>query len=1702
MDPRRQLIEDVVTVRSALQRVAFRGASEMLRQSDTSADPTRQKAIGIFRYLGKLEELRAKTVRDVAAYEQLLWFSDLPRERECYTPAWANSELGDGTSGDWLRLDKPRQPILSSPSPELLPWLEGQRLECLSPEPRLRDEIDDPTWTRPDAPNDGESEMPTSAPPRISLRDHPEIAASWESYIKTVWRAWAKQYDRWQRVQGAYRKLFAIYQEQQRRGEQYELVVGIGFFVWISGREQTIRRPILTAAATIELESVSGRITVGRALDGGDFRIEQDMLEIDERPPVQDQQQIENDVSALESLWDRPQVARVLKAWLQSIPAGADSIYHDLLERPERATRAPQMAFAPVLMLRRRGARTMLEAIKKVTAQLDDGGRIPAGIHNLCELDDCCDEDRAVVGGPGETRHDTSPPQEVLFPLPWNDEQIKIVHRLARRQGVLVQGPPGTGKSHTIVNLLCNFLAQGMRVLVTSKTPRALKVLQDKIPAGILPLAVSLLGDDAKSRDNLELSVRGILSKAERDTTQELQPRIDAKMLERQLCVGRLSAAHRRLRELRETEAKVFSVAGTSYSGTPQAIAQTVSRDTKKFEWLQDAVSENAEPPLNDGEIEELSKLWEQSGPVIPLMGCVLPAVDGLPTATEFEDAAGICQQANGAAKRFGERTRSHDVRRLAVLDNETLKQLCETARKVIRVSDWFANQKDCWIDRAKQDVFAGRSLPWQTLERATAKAIQKAAEYVNEHGDSEIELPPQVQRGQLLADANKLLAHFRSGGGLGFGIFRSKVVRRSEYLWKSVRLNGQSCNSLATLELLVAHLTAEFTVEAAWREWADHAEYPKGTLRHRLACLQQCRNTLGNVLHFRHLVAEISTTSGDARIQSAMPEATWGKELLANCEAAIALSICRQAESNWDVLANRVLGFRKSANTHPELQGLFSATEQRDAATYREQLENIKKLHNGRRGLDCCLSLDARLRAAAPLLADTIKNTDSRAAIAPQLPLFTEAWAFKRVVAWLHRFLAEHTAETASQEIVHAEKQLLALTEELAALKAWKSCLEKLDRNPAIRSALVAWQQAVAKIAGGHSKYVERYRRDAREYFQQSRAAIPAWIMPLHRVVEQVNVDPEVFDVVIVDEASQTGPEGLILQYLAKQCIIVGDDKQISPISFVNQDDARTLMEQFLETAGVPNWTTLSPETSLFDQAAQRYGSRVTLREHFRCMPEIIRFSNDLSYVNTPLIPLRQYPPVRLPPVRVRFVTDGYREGRGQNVVNRQEAAAVAKTVIECLEDPQYERKSFGVISLQGDAQAKLIESMILERVGPDPFNDPKRRLLCGNAYSFQGDERDVVFLSLVASLDGEARTGALVKPVDQKRFNVAASRARDQMWLIESIGESGIGDLHRGCMRRRLLQFCYNPAAIDDEPSCDRYESQFERDVGEGLKRAGFRVIGQFEFASKRIDLVVEDSNRRIAIECDGDEFHGPDKYDADMARQRMLERCGWKFIRIRGSAFYANPERALAKLIEALSDHAIRPNSFAVTASTSRDWIDEVSGNDCLQALEASRVAAAGEESLQQGDLFAANSPESPFSSSGPAATSPVTALEYRPLQGQEVGRVTPDAIAQESVTDELPARNDNTGTGAVAAVSASAFIAIYYWAQKNNILTSSRRKFAYNLGIMKRKLETPTAEQAILGERLLRELFEAARQLGFPPPHVPWDEIREALGIAPA
>ena len=262
-----------------------------------------------------------------------------------------------------------------------------------------------------------------------------------------------------------------------------------------------------------------------------------------------------------------------------------------------------------------------------------------------------------------------------------------------------------------------------------------------------------------------------------------------------------------------------------------------------------------------------------------------------------------------------------------------------------------------------------------------------------------------------------------------------------------------------------------------------------------------------------------------------------------------------------------------------------------------------------------------------------------------------------------------------------------------------------------------------------------------------------------------------------------------------------------------------------------------------------------------------------------------------------------------------------------KCISDPAYKEKTFGIIVLQGKAQIQVIEKALTEI---DKTEIEKRSIHVGNAYSFQGDERDVIFLSMAVSNDWNI--SSLTRETYKKQYNVAASRAKDQIWLFHSINLNALSPQD---FRRKLLSHCMSdPREMTVWPQTklnelytkiketknknpdnapEPFDSWFEARVFHKVAMKGYQVIPQYEVSNYFIDIIIVGSKGRLAVECDGDYWHsGENKEKQDLERQWRLERCDWTFWRLRESAFNRNEEEALKSLWKMLSKMQIYPLS----------------------------------------------------------------------------------------------------------------------------------------------------------------------------------------------
>jgi hypothetical protein len=172
-----------------------------------------------------------------------------------------------------------------------------------------------------------------------------------------------------------------------------------------------------------------------------------------------------------------------------------------------------------------------------------------------------------------------------------------------------------------------------------------------------------------------------------------------------------------------------------------------------------------------------------------------------------------------------------------------------------------------------------------------------------------------------------------------------------------------------------------------------------------------------------------------------------------------------------------------------------------------------------------------------------------------------------------------------------------------------------------------------------------------------------------------------------------------------------------------------------------------------------------------------------------------------------------------------------LVEKLIECCRDENYakggkknRKRTMGIISLLGEKQAKYIAELIAQRL--EETEREERRIICGDAYAFQGDERDVMFLSLVVAPN--AQFASLTKDADRQRFNVATSRARDQVFLFHSVRLQDIRS--DACVRYKLLNWYLYPPKARIEAGLEilrqKAESEFEREVGELIIKRGFTV------------------------------------------------------------------------------------------------------------------------------------------------------------------------------------------------------------------------------------------------------------------------------------
>lgn len=1504
----------------------------------------------LFNFIEAYTSVRSKVktnFRDTGAFE------DVAEIRQKKLPGVFVSSSGIDVI---LSVERPLLPFCPLPPDEIFKWVrEGWKdpklptpshhvslLEDLSPEELL---------SLPEDQRLDEEGNPRQK--EIFFEDDPSRLTIWESWVQKR-NNWLIQYRRLYAANALYNRLYEWKSTLDKEGFQKGCFLCNGF---VRSADGTINYPILLQQVFLEIDTTPSQPVIQvRVPDDVVTRISSDVLRQTkddfnfEALGVLGKTIEETGIDLLDTQRIRDTMA-LLASNLSSKCA-----WHDQFDANFFNEATSYIFFPQPLIYLTDLPNGVKDAVEKIKGLIDNNEPIPLPLkHLLCgyEYGERVDipsnpEEETPVGRIATVGGES---KDVLLALPANRDQLDIARKVSYADAVLVQGPPGTGKTHTIANLLGNMLANGERVLVTSATDKALSVLRDKLPEVIQPLCVTLLDTKAgSSAEDLKRAVEGICATIEqRDyDSASLCKRDKIQAKERKQLMTRLTEVRQKLFAVRQDECNKIAFQGE---------ARTLS---EWAQWLRD--NQNFKDTLPDTvslesvtlSTEELQALYRTNVELckadeIALQGW-LPHSNELPTPEAVREWQLDQTEFNTSVTQSP--VRSEKLRHVIRFDinGETL-EVPHASIKNFKF-DEAAVIAECpaWLRTAQIDGMliedAGHT-SWDSLLQQAKNFITTATARRRDTQRPEVTISAEINWESLRTAASWFLEN-APNGKVSFlqKMLGGDKVKQYQATIKQVLIGGQAPMSADAFKAILSEIDwqkCRNDMACVWDSQIGAAEgplflslgkRPEVEMPKFLKLLEEA--LLWWTAHGQPILQQVEKLGIDAsqlfKENDTSPNEAWRDAVWRETQS-ILIPISRylailQTQESLENQRNALI----SALTPPEgetpapLVYLLQSSVINDADEYSLQLQDLIRLEGLRAVADQRKQLLEKLAKSAPTWAESIRSRKEgwTQAFVPNEVFTAMRW---QSIFEMVRSYNDLDYKTLQHESHRLSREFRRVSAELAATRSWLHLARRLEHQPNLLQSLRGWMTTVQKIGKGTGKKAPRLQAQARQQAKACQSAIPVWVMTTQRAL--TTLDPrEKFDVIIVDEASQSDMTALAVLFMGQRIVVVGDDQQVSPMGIgIKDEQIANMQREYL--GNIPNASIYDENASLYD-IIKTVSSPVMLREHFRCASEIIGFSNWLSY-DGKIVPLRDMSKCPLRPHLVPYRVQGRRTPQDTNPT---EAQAIVALIRSCIEQPEYDGKTFGVISMfsgKGQSQVELIDRMLKEAISPKEYE--KRRLTVGISANFQGDERDVIFLSLIQNRSDPEKLmrkeGFGVGNSTKKRYNVAVSRARDQLWVIHSFDPDA--DLHSDDIRRRLLMHVRNPNNSDMQHDAviARAESPFEKDVASRLIARGYKLEPQHSVGCYRLDFVVHDGDRAVALECDGERYHyTAEKIAEDMERQAILERSGWVFVRIRGSEYYRNPEVAIDRICSELSEHGINPNyGHTQESSDNSELLDRV-------------------------------------------------------------------------------------------------------------------------------------------------------------------------------
>lgn len=1113
-------------------------------------------------------------------------------------------------------------------------------------------------------------------------------------------------------------------------------------------------------------------------------------------------------------------------------------------------------------------------------------------------------------------------PERIPLVLDADASQRQSVAAALDGRSFVVSGPPGTGKSQTITNMIAALMHAGRTVLFVSEKAAALDVVRNRLGSVGLGDFVLALHSGDTSKKAVATELHRVLSTEVR-TTGAAHHELDRARRLREELTGYAAAMNQPREPLGRTLHDVLGrLVLLDQAATPQLIARLPQGAQAKD--LTEAVLSDLATAAG-----VVGRAWR---PVAEGDAFAWRGLEGDAPLAAAEEAAEALRALRTAVERrpftdSSDPRNLHELRRVVASVRDGLPGPVPDTQADDQqgdglpedVTDALAQLSD--IHGARKPTVAGQAHELLALTDLADVPNRPVREWFEPEGRGAAHAAAAEMR-RLLAEETRARAAAEDVFGeqvLG-ATELGDLVRRfaDQHRGITAKFSGQYKADRQAVALLTREgawhksLPARLEHALAWQRAA--AEVTRAAGEHAPLLGRYAPRTpedLGVLDEALAVADRIDALSGQVEqrdvLASCLADGADSDRLPALLAANIRIALaawCRAMEeraARWAAAAEGFLGLFGMAR-----RGQLSATV---LGTFEQAQQTLDRLVSDPHGPEEWnayqdgMSVFTRHGVAAlPLLAAERRVPPERLPDAVEYAVL-RAWADRQLAADA-RLRVTRSAELDVRvgDYQDVDRRLVAA----AAGAVIEACNKRRPRSFGVGAAAVIKRQAELK----------RRHMPVRELLARTKDVVhrikPCFMMsPL--TVSQFLPPDFSFDVVIFDEASQVRPADAVnCVYRGRSLVVAGDDKQLPPTSFFDssvEDDS----EEFDEDA---------PDSfeSLLQACKAGALRELPLRWHYRSRHEnLIAFSNRSFYGNS----MVTFPGATDEgnDVGVAFFDADGTYDRGGRRDNRTEAAVVAQRVIHHFDTRP--GRTLGVVALS-QAQASAIDQELqqarLERPDLDPcFTDDRLGgFFIKNLESVQGDERDVMIMSIGYGRDENGKLGLNFGPINKeagwRRLNVAITRARYRMEVVASFAGGSLGESTNPSVQhlKRYLEYAEKgPTSLaadlvqpDAEP-----ESPFEVSVLQVLRTWGYEVRPQVGVAGYRIDLGLRHplipGTYALGIECDGAMYHSSRAArDRDRLREEVLTGLGWTLHRIWGTDWYRDrtaAEQRLRKAVE---------------------------------------------------------------------------------------------------------------------------------------------------------------------------------------------------------